>query len=777
MNLRKKKGFTIIELVIVIAVIGILTAVLVPTFINLTNRANEAADNSLVKNLNTALAMEAQTPGHKKPSTMQGAIDDLENQGYLFENLISKSGQDLLWDQEKNEFALNSDETLDNPNYWQIVDKIPTTQRFSYYAGKNFKDTTVNPKYGFDAGENTKIATVNYSNNASEAQNVNIRTNGGTLIVTDTNANSEQVFYGYADSVEVTTGSACFTSHGTIGTMNLKAGKATADSGSYVGLMKAAAGTQVEEKNGGVFVIPTNAVVSQIASEVAESIGYTISGDEFVPSEEKIDKSYFAIYDMDSLEAFRTAINNGVEVLSAKVTADFDITGAAWRPIGTIAHPFYGTFDGQGHTIDGLCNDGYIVDQDDVWTTETTGLTGSAYGFFGIVGSRTGNKDVTIKNVKFTNVDFDVPLTNALAVVAGADVGAAKKNSVNYAGNIIVDAVEVSGVQVKGVDSIGAIIGKSYTTGNISVTNCVTDITVKTEGSVKKLAGIVGFASKANSIYVKGNTVKGNVILGGIDTSKNITGARNYVNMTVVTGGRFGKNFVFGDSVNTITGKMYVGTESLIEYLDPFTLSYEFNNKGEATKATFNYILAENRQDGKSYLDNNLVSFYDGSYVNNLRMNVDGEDDGKADLIDNFGNVTMENCIINKATINAESNTELVLKNCTFNQTAGAYQIRTNDRYAPKVNNDYIYGNGHVSIYGGTYNHNGETALCGTTTQNNVTVYSGTFKERYVAHHLPGANVGGSYETYPYETIVDGIRYTANRVGNMWVVTNEPVLE
>lgn len=40
---RNKKGFTIVELVIVIGVIGILSAILIPTFVTLTSRAQEAA--------------------------------------------------------------------------------------------------------------------------------------------------------------------------------------------------------------------------------------------------------------------------------------------------------------------------------------------------------------------------------------------------------------------------------------------------------------------------------------------------------------------------------------------------------------------------------------------------------------------------------------------------------------------------------------------------------------------------------------------------------------
>lgn len=55
MKRSNKKGFTIVELVIVIAVIAILAAVLIPTFINLTKKANESVDMQLVRHMNTAL--------------------------------------------------------------------------------------------------------------------------------------------------------------------------------------------------------------------------------------------------------------------------------------------------------------------------------------------------------------------------------------------------------------------------------------------------------------------------------------------------------------------------------------------------------------------------------------------------------------------------------------------------------------------------------------------------------------------------------------------------
>ncbi len=66
-KLNNKKGFTIVELVIVIAVIGILAAVLIPTFSGVIDKANESsrvqqtenALKSLIVNLNGELKADA----------------------------------------------------------------------------------------------------------------------------------------------------------------------------------------------------------------------------------------------------------------------------------------------------------------------------------------------------------------------------------------------------------------------------------------------------------------------------------------------------------------------------------------------------------------------------------------------------------------------------------------------------------------------------------------------------------------------------------------------
>lgn len=60
-NRKAKKGFTIIELVIVIAVIGILAGVLIPTFSNVIANANKTAAMENAKNAYTNYLVENAT--------------------------------------------------------------------------------------------------------------------------------------------------------------------------------------------------------------------------------------------------------------------------------------------------------------------------------------------------------------------------------------------------------------------------------------------------------------------------------------------------------------------------------------------------------------------------------------------------------------------------------------------------------------------------------------------------------------------------------------------
>lgn len=79
-NKLNKKGFTITELVIVIAVIAILAAVLIPTFVSLVKKANLSSDIQSVRQMNTVLADEWASNG--EPETKQAVLDALDKAGY-----------------------------------------------------------------------------------------------------------------------------------------------------------------------------------------------------------------------------------------------------------------------------------------------------------------------------------------------------------------------------------------------------------------------------------------------------------------------------------------------------------------------------------------------------------------------------------------------------------------------------------------------------------------------------------------------------------------------
>ena len=100
-----KKGFTIVEIVIVIAVIAILAAVLIPTFTAIISKANQSVDQQLVDNLNTILRTEETLEG--KNLFMHDAVLDLAENGFDLDALkLSDSETELVWDQRVDRFVI-----------------------------------------------------------------------------------------------------------------------------------------------------------------------------------------------------------------------------------------------------------------------------------------------------------------------------------------------------------------------------------------------------------------------------------------------------------------------------------------------------------------------------------------------------------------------------------------------------------------------------------------------------------------------------------------------
>ena len=99
---KHKKGFTIVELVIVIAVIGILSAILIPTFVNVTANAKTAALKSDLANAYSMYVAEAADGVNDETKTI--FYVDLVGQKDI---LLEKDGKQYVFDTEWKEGSVS----------------------------------------------------------------------------------------------------------------------------------------------------------------------------------------------------------------------------------------------------------------------------------------------------------------------------------------------------------------------------------------------------------------------------------------------------------------------------------------------------------------------------------------------------------------------------------------------------------------------------------------------------------------------------------------------
>ena len=99
--MKSRKGFTIVELVIVIAVVAILAAVMIPTFATIIKRANISSDIQTARNMGVILTAE-------KPQNAYEAVAALKKNG--FERLHPKTKfYSFFWIQSKNIVVLTAE--------------------------------------------------------------------------------------------------------------------------------------------------------------------------------------------------------------------------------------------------------------------------------------------------------------------------------------------------------------------------------------------------------------------------------------------------------------------------------------------------------------------------------------------------------------------------------------------------------------------------------------------------------------------------------------------
>ncbi len=477
-----KRGFTIVELVVVIVVIAILAAVLIPTISNLVSKANKNKDTQLVRNLNTALAADV-----NKHNTMSEALAAAAEFGYDVAKInASEKDNEILWDSVNDVFCY-----LDENKVTYIPDSVTTAQSgvvlwkiaadsnslsstYSNYLADGFTGE-VNATTCVDVGNNNGI---NITYTGSE-KGVVIRTNGGTLTVNSAQADVEH--YGSSEKVIITEAAMqSYHEHGLVTEMEVTKGHVVIESGAIVNsITKAESGATFTSNGGLVLSVPDGESPASGVKATDEQKG----------------AFSLEISTAAELASFRDSVNAGIsyEGLTVKLTADIDLSVYAnWNPIGNrytldgntvvdwdkenqnaVRRIFKGTFDGQNHTISGMNINSLSSNYQGLRADNTGDPNKSSYAaLFGYVS------DATLKNFTVSGSVVGVDVAGVVGITGGvcnienviSNVDLTGKNGTNEENSVrgkvagFVCCPKGTSLTIKNCTNNGDVSGSSQTT-------------------------------------------------------------------------------------------------------------------------------------------------------------------------------------------------------------------------------------------------------------------------------------------------------------------------
>lgn len=523
MKASKKRGFTIIELVIVIAVIAILAAVLIPTFANIIQKANVANDVALARNMNTILIADEATNG--RSTDMYDVLIALEQGGFKLENLNPRAdGNVFAWDKANNqivylekgsakpifqakEIGANKGDLYITTRKAEVFADYPG---YSYYFASDIKgDITLKGGSCLDTGE--------------------FALDGNVYVQTE---NDVEIHGTIKDTITVDSPSGKITNYSVVGKkVVIKNTAAT----SYHERGHVAA-MEIQNSLTGKVVLENDAYVETLTNNndktkgTVESKGYVKAVDDNSSDKTSVTATQsgyvLEIGTYDQLVNFRNKVNAGASYsgMTVKLTADIDISERAWTPIGAAyrdkviaekekAKVFQGTFDGQGHTITGLTNTGFKISSVFKGSNSTTPAGYSEY-VFGLFGSV---YNATIKDIVMAKVNIDLACDEKEKVV-GDSVGAIVGFAAGDSNGVTINNCKVLSGSVVGYDAVAGIVGRSYS-ANTTISNCENAATVT---AIRRASGILGFASLqkgATSVAITSCKNSGNVKQTGTPTT------------------------------------------------------------------------------------------------------------------------------------------------------------------------------------------------------------------------------------------------------------------
>ena len=502
---KLKKGFTIVELVIVIAVVAILAGVLIPVFSNVVKKANVSKDTQLVRNLNEALAVDL-----NEHNTMYDALQAAKEYGYDVGKInASATDNEILWDSVNDCFVYlngNTKEYIPNSkvvdvqndyDFWIISNTVSNVYS-TYYTG-NLTEVTVST--GFDAGE---VAGIKVIVDTDATRTLTVRTTSKNDVVRTEAPNATINFYGTAGEFEViaVAGNSLHI-FGQVDFLQVKEGRVVAENNAVIKAIHVAdnAAKVVINAQAAVETVTKEATVTTVqvqgfdTEKIVEADAETIKAGAtmFAGGNGSVDKPYL----VETAEQFMNIAKVEANEISVKLLDSIDFSGVE-------VERAYVTLSSTAQAIDVNLNGKAINGVSAYLFNKVSNL--NVYGGSINFNCETGSAGVvnTIVSDKAANVEFSNLVLGGLLNVTSAHYGplvsyAYGLNTVDA--NVAIDNVVSNATIINNYTGAytGGLIG--YLQGSkatLSVTNCVINGSIQSTNA----AGYVGGCSYPNAAEV-----------------------------------------------------------------------------------------------------------------------------------------------------------------------------------------------------------------------------------------------------------------------------------
>jgi len=116
-KINNKKGFTLIELIVVLAIIAILAAIIVPTTFGAIDNAKTAADNANLDALNSAVRMQKILDQANNPVVWSSVSLALSNASLTVPDAtLADADKGYIWDDSAKAFIIgdSDDDEIDD---------------------------------------------------------------------------------------------------------------------------------------------------------------------------------------------------------------------------------------------------------------------------------------------------------------------------------------------------------------------------------------------------------------------------------------------------------------------------------------------------------------------------------------------------------------------------------------------------------------------------------------------------------------------------------------